>query len=89
MTANRIRVERAKLKRCLKDGSIDAVEVLADPEWWVMSMRVEALLRSLPKFGAVKAFDLMRRCQISSTKTVGGLSHRQRDALTHELGRRS
>lgn len=84
-TANRIRVERAKLKRAVKAGEVSAVEVLANPEWWVMTMKVELLLRSLPKFGGVKTVAVMRACLISPTKTIGGLSSRQRGALIHKL----
>ncbi len=39
------------------------------------------MLMAVPKFGRVKAARLLNQCRISQSKTVGGLSDRQR----HEL----
>lgn len=85
-TANRIRVERAKLKQALKAGSVSVLDVLREPDGYVMSMKVEQLLLALPKFGEVKARRVLIDCRISATKTVGGLSWRQRDELIARLG---
>ena len=85
--ANRIRIERAVVKRELKGGTLRVGGLLADPPACVMSMKVVALLASLPKFGRVKAARLLRECQISESKTVGGLSLRQRRVLADALER--
>jgi len=45
------------------------------------SLMVFDMLMSVPKFGRVKAARLLNQCRISQSKTVGGLSDRQR----HEL----
>ena len=39
------------------------------------------MLMSVPKFGRVKATRLLNLCRISQSKTVGGLSERQRAEL--------
>ena len=36
---------------------------------------------AVPKFGRVKAARLLNQCRISQSKTVGGLSDRQRGEL--------
>lgn len=83
--ANRIRVDRAAMKHGIKNGLVSAVGILLDPPEYAETMKVEALLRAVPKFGVVKARHTMRVCRISETKTVGGLSPRQRDELVQEL----
>ena len=39
------------------------------------------MLMAVPKFGRVKAARLLNQCRISQSKTVGGLSDRQRAEL--------
>ena len=39
------------------------------------------MLMAVPKFGRVKAARLLNTCRISQSKTVGGLSDRQRQEL--------
>jgi hypothetical protein len=48
-------------------------------------MMVHALLVSVPKLGPVKANRIMADVGISSRKTLGGLSDRQRRVLAQEL----
>lgn len=83
--ANRIRVARAAMKVDLKAGRVTAVEILADPPGHAMSMKLQALLVAVPKFGVVKANRVMNRCRVSTSKTVGGLSERQRNEIILEL----
>lgn len=83
--ANRIRIDRAKMKRALKAGSMSVIDVLAEPEGYAYGMKVEQLLIAVPKIGKVKTMLLMRDCMIASSKTVGGLSPRQRDELIRRL----
>ena len=80
--ANDIRVRRAKLKRDLKDGRVQIEEVLMDPPEYVSTAKVFDMLMAVPKFGRVKAARLLNQCRISQSKTVGGLSERQRAELT-------
>jgi hypothetical protein len=79
--ANDIRVRRAQLKKDLKDGSVQIEEVLRQPPTYVETAKVFDILMAVPKFGRVKAAKLLNQCRISQSKTVGGLSERQRGEL--------
>ena len=50
------------------------------PEY-VSTAKVFDMLMAVPKFGRVKAARLLNQCRISQSKTVGGLSDRQRQEL--------
>jgi hypothetical protein len=79
--ANDIRVRRAKLKKDLKDGRAQIEEILTDPPEFVSTAKVFDMLMAVPKFGRVKAARFLNQCRISQSKTVGGLSERQRTEL--------
>jgi hypothetical protein len=79
--ANAIRVERARLKRRLKSGDVSIGVVLAEPPEFLLTAKVFDMLLAVPKFGRVKATRYLNQCRISQSKTVGGLSERQRDEL--------
>ena len=79
--ANHIRVRRAQLKKDLKDGQVQIEAILLDPPDWVSTAKVFDMLMAVPKFGRVKAARLLNQCRISQSKTVGGLSDRQRTEL--------
>src|SRR5678816_227330 len=79
--ANHIRVRRAQLKKDLKDGKAQIETILLDPPDWVSTAKVFDMLMAVPKFGRVKAARLLNQCRISQSKTVGGLSERQRTEL--------
>ncbi len=79
--ANDIRVQRAKLKRDLKEGRLHVELVLEDPPDYVATAKVFDILMAVPKFGRVKASRFLNQCRISQSKTVGGLSERQRTEL--------
>ena len=79
--ANNIRVRRAQLKKDLKDGKVRIEEILGDPPEYVSTAKVFDMLMAVPKFGRVKAARLLNHCRISQSKTVGGLSERQRAEL--------
>ena len=85
--ANEIRVERAKLKKDLKVGVVTIDAVLADPPEYLLTAKVFDMLLSVPKFGRVKATRFLNQCRISQSKTVGGLSERQRSELIALLDR--
>jgi hypothetical protein len=86
--ANRIRTYRKDLKADLKAGRRRAVDVLRSPHADVLTMKVFDLLLAAPKLGRVKVNKMLSRQGISPSKTVGGLSPRQRDALLAALGAR-
>ncbi len=79
--ANDIRVRRAQLKRDLKDGRVQIESILLEPPEYVSTAKVFDMLMAVPKFGRVKATRLLNQCRISQSKTVGGLSERQRAEL--------
>jgi hypothetical protein len=85
--ANEIRVQRARLKKELKSGMVMIEDVLADPPEFVGTAKVFDMLLAVPKFGRVKAAKFLNQCRISQSKTVGGLSERQRAELVGLLRR--
>jgi hypothetical protein len=85
--ANEIRVRRAQLKKDLKAGSVQIEEILSTPPQYVETAKVVDILMAVPKFGRVKAARFLNQCRISQSKTVGGLSERQRTELVGLLRR--
>src|SRR5437762_4314725 len=79
--ANDIRVRRAKLKKDLKEGRVSVEQILSQPPDYVETAKVFDILMAVPKFGRVKAARFLNQCRISQSKTVGGLSERQRAEL--------
>ena len=79
--ANEIRVRRAQLKKDLKAGTVQIETILRDPPAYVETAKVIDILMAVPKFGRVKAARFLNQCRISQSKTVGGLSERQRTEL--------
>lgn len=85
--ANRIRVKRAALKRDLKSGETQLADVLEKPKEWALTAKVHDLLLCVPGVGTVKAAKILQQCRVSGSKTVGGLSDRQRCELVAMLRR--
>lgn len=83
--ANRIRVYRAHLKQRIKTGDVLVADVVADPADEVLTMKVVDLIAALPWKSERKAVEILRLLRISSAKTVGGLTVRQRDAVVEAL----
>jgi hypothetical protein len=79
--ANQIRVSRAKLKRALKASEVTLDQVLLDPPAYVLTAKVYDMLMAVPRLGRVRASKLLAQCRISQSKTIGGLSERQRSEL--------
>lgn len=79
--ANNIRTSRAELKREIKAGSKSVRALLWDPPESIETMKVYDLLLAMPKHGRVKVNRVLTRTRISPSKTVGGLSERQRREL--------
>jgi hypothetical protein len=85
--ANDIRVRRAKLKKDLKVGRVRIDAILREPPEYVATAKVFDMLMAVPKFGRVKATRFLNQARISQSKTVGGLSDRQRSELIGLLSR--
>ena len=79
--SNEVRARRAELKRELKAGrkSIDAV--LLDPPTYIETAKVFDILLTIPGYGRVKVNKVLTHCRIASSKTIAGLSERQRREL--------
>lgn len=79
--ANRTRAVRARVKLDIRAERRSLASVLLNPEPEVENMKVWDVLLAQPKHGRVKVTSVLRRHQISPSKTVGGLTERQLHAL--------
>ncbi len=79
--ANKIRTQRAQLKRDLKAGRHSIQQLLLSPPEYVETAKVFDMLLAVPKYGRVKVNKILVHCRISPSKTIGGLSERQRTEL--------
>jgi hypothetical protein len=86
--ANEIRSARARLKKELASGKIELAQVLARPPECVRTARVRDVLLALPKIGSVKAAGILADCGIAHSKTLGGLTDRQRTELLNRFSPR-
>jgi hypothetical protein len=86
--ANDIRTRRARLKRDLKAGRQPIHELLLEPPDYLETAKVFDLLLAVPKYGRVKVNKILAQCRISPSKTIGGLSQRQRTELVEFMRRR-
>jgi hypothetical protein len=84
--ANRVRSQRASLKAELKRGAVSIRGVLAAPPEFLLTAKVIDVLMAAPKCGRVKSAKIMELCRVSPSKTVGGLSERQRRELLSYFG---
>lgn len=85
--ANEIRSARAQLKRDLKAGKVKIEQLLRAPPEYVLSAKAFDMIVAVPKYGRVKANKILTQCRISPSKTIGGLSERQRGELVAFLRR--
>ena len=83
--ANQIRTRRAQLKKDLKAGRVSIHTLLLDPPDYLQTAKVFDMLLAVPKYGRVKANKVLVQCRISPSKTIGGLSQRQRNELVGHL----
>jgi len=85
--ANDIRTRRARLKRDLKAGRESIHTLLLEPPEYLETAKVFDLLLAVPKYGRVKVNKILAHCRIAPSKTIGGLSDRQRSELVALLHR--
>ena len=62
--------------------------LLLEPPDYLATAKVFDLLLAVPKYGRVKVNKILGQCKISPSKTVGGLSERQRGELVALMRRR-
>jgi hypothetical protein len=85
--ANDIRSRRAQLKRDLKAGRTSIHDLLLRPPGYLETAKVFDMMLAVPKYGRVKVDKVLKQCRISPSKTIGGLSERQRSELVTLLRR--
>lgn len=85
LRANDIRVRRAAVKRSIRQGDVSIVDVIAAPSDCVYTAKVMEMLLAVPRMGSVRAVRFMNSHRVSQSKTVGGLSDRQRGELVKAL----
>ncbi|HEX5308173.1 MAG TPA: integration host factor, actinobacterial type [Solirubrobacteraceae bacterium] len=85
--ANHIRTQRAQLKRDLKAGRLSIHTLLLKPPEYLETAKVFDMMLAVPKYGRVKVNKILTTCRISPSKTIGGLSERQRSELVSFLRR--
>jgi hypothetical protein len=85
--ANQIRTKRAQLKRDLKAGRVSIHDLLLEPPEFIETAKVFDMLLAVPKYGRVKVNKILVQCRISPSKTIGGMSQRQRTELVSMLRR--
>jgi hypothetical protein len=62
-------------------GKADLAPLIVNPPEFAASAEVVDLLLSLPKIGQVKAHQILSHARIAPTKTLGGITDRQRGEL--------
>lgn len=84
--ANRVRFTRAAAKRDLKSGDLDIYDLLMDPSEELKGAKVEEMLLAMRGMGRIKVNRVLRDSNVSSSKTLVGLTYGQRDRLIRVLG---
>lgn len=77
-SANRIRFERAQVKRDLKSGKITIPELLQDIPEGIESATVYEMLDAMDRWGRVRSRRLLTRLGISEWVTFRNLTGRQK-----------
>lgn len=85
LEANRVRTSRAALKKQLKAREVPALDLILEPPDYIETMKVQDLLLAIPKYGKVKTGKTLQQSRISPSKTVGGMSPRQRVELVWRM----
>lgn len=83
--ANYHRTWRAQRKKEIKRGQLSLAPLIQTPPAEMETMKVLDLLLAAPKVGRTKAMQAINRARISPSKTVGGLTRRQREELLATL----
>ena len=86
--ANEIRSRRAQLKRDVRAGMVQAVDIIAEPPEWADTMRVGALLDAISGVGDSRTRRWLDHAHVSVTATLAHLTVRQRRDLAASVGRR-
>jgi hypothetical protein len=83
--ANRVRLTRARMKRRIAAGELNAAEVILSCPWQAHSMSISDLLMSQKRWGRARCRRLLVSLGVPENKQVGTLTERQRLALAAVL----
>lgn len=88
--ANAIRVKRARIKRRLAaaetgHAKLVAVTIMRSNDKLTSTMRIRELLLAVPSVGPVKAAKVLKAAEVSPSRTLGGLTERQKLAIEKQL----
>jgi hypothetical protein len=86
--ANRVRLARAELKRCVARGETDAAEIIVTCPWEARSMSISDLLLSQRRWGQTRCRRFLASIQMNENKTIGSMTERQRRTLSALLSAR-
>lgn len=79
---NRIRIDRANLKRDIAQGKLDVADVFQGKRKDVAdAMPVSLLLEAAPRFGPHRAATVLKHAQVSGSVALGRLSEHSREQL--------
>lgn len=83
--ANRVRTVRAQLKRDIASGGVTAAKVILAERRELDGMSLCELLMSQRRWGELRSLRFLALLGMSSTKTIGSMTERQRIATAAEL----
>jgi hypothetical protein len=83
--ANRVRLARAELKRAIADETETVADVIDRVPWEAASMTIFDLLISQHRWGRTRARRFLASIPMSESKTLEGMTDRQRTALVAKL----
>src|ERR671929_590496 len=83
--ANRVRLARARMKRKIAAGELDAADVVLTCPWQAHSMSISDLVMSQKRWGRARCRRLLVSLGVPENKQVGTLTERQRRALAAVL----
>ena len=83
--ANEVRSARRHLKEQLKQGEVKLAPLIADCPLFLATARISELLLALPRYGPGKVGRLLSACRVNPSKTIAGLTARQRRELVEAL----
>ena len=83
--ANRVRLARARMKRKIAQGDLQAADVILSCPWQAHSMSVSDLLMSQKRWGRARCRRLLGSVGVPENKQIGTMTERQRLALAAVL----
>lgn len=83
--ANRIRLDRAELKRRVRSGETTVGAVVMQPPEEALTMEIGALLGAQHRWGVTRVRRFLSRVPLSETKAIGTMTERQRRAVRDML----